>query len=456
MSTASQRQRALARWVDLLQQRFPTLSKPQAKGLALWSIGIVLAKASSLSAVALALAVWLALKPLSILWRLRQWYLEASAKKGHGTSGTGHNCRDWSPRSLCPYLLRWILEDWPNRQLVLALDPTNFDDRVHVLAISVLYRGCAVPVAWTVVEGEKPEAWEPHWERMLGELAEFVPAGWQILVLTDRGLYSPRLFRCLRRLHWHPFLRLNDQGQYRQVGTNKWLNLSDLRLGDGEAVAFEVELFKNKVGRLLCTLACYKGAGHEAPWLIATDLAPELARATWYGLRGWIEQGFKRVKGEGWDLPRTRIKDCARLERLWLAVAVATLWVLEVGGEAEVDEQDKWKEKTQPKKAGEDTPQLPDLGGEAAEQGSTTARTKAAQPKRRWSVFARAWQVLRDALAVGVLLLGSWHPEAWPDHPAAGLPPTPAQAGSPGEVGPRPARSPPSSSIPVIHRSDSG
>lgn len=29
--------------------------------------------------------------------------------------------------------------------------------------------------------------WEPHWERMLRELAQQVPTGWQVLVLTDRG-----------------------------------------------------------------------------------------------------------------------------------------------------------------------------------------------------------------------------------------------------------------------------
>ena len=447
MSTAGRRQAAYEKWVEVLRQRFPPFSKPQAKGLALWSIGIVLAKSSSLSAVALALAVWLGLVALSLLKRLQEWYLEASAKKGHGSHSTGLHRRDWSCPELSPYLLRWILEGWPSRQLVLALDPTNFGDRFHVLDISVLYRGCAVPVAWTVVEGEKPEAWEPHWERMLLDLAKLVPAGWQVLVLADRGLYSPRLFRCLSQIGWHPFLRLNDQGQYRELGTSKWLSLKEMHLEDGEASAFEAELFKNKAGRLRCTLACYRGPGHEAPWLIATDLAPEVARATWYALRGWIEQGFKRLKGEGWKLPRTRIKDCKRLQRLWLAVAVATLWVLEVGGAAEVREQEKRE-----KKVGQDTPALPDLGQkEEADKGAETADRSAtsAKPGRIRSVFARGWQVLRDALAVGLLVLGSWHPEPWPDHPAVGLPPTTAAhaATATGHAGARP---PPTSSIPVI------
>jgi hypothetical protein len=452
MSTARRRQRVFAQWVDLLRQRFPTFTKPQAKGLALWSIGIVLARSSSLHAIALALAVWLALNPLSLLKRLQEWYLEAKAKKGHGSGGTGQHRRDWDPRAPAPYLLRWILQDWPNRQLVIALDPTNFGDRFTVLAVSVLYRGCAVPVAWTVVEGGKPGAWEPHWERMLRQLAQFVPPGWQVLVLTDRGMYSPSLFRCLVRLDWHPFLRIRAQGFYRRVGSHNWLQLEDLQLANGEALAFEAEIFKNNAGRLHCTLACYQGEGHEEPWLIVTDLEPKVARAVWYGLRGWIEQGFKRVKGEGWNLPRTRINSCARLERLWLAVAVATLWVLEVGGDAEVAEEGKKKAK----KAGEDAPALPDLEqGKDADASAEEKPTKA-KGTRTWSVFARGWLVLRDALAVGVLVLGTWHPEPWPDHPTLGLPPTPAAcAADPGARTRGSARSPPMCSIPGIHECDS-
>jgi hypothetical protein len=452
MTTVSKRQRVFVRWVDVLRQRFPTFSKPEAKGLALWSLGIVLAKSSSLHAVALALAVWLTLNPLSLLKRLQEWYLEAGAKKGHGSSSAGQHRCDWDPRALSPYLLRWILEDWPNRQLVLALDPTNFGDRFTVLAISVLYRGCAVPVAWTVVEGGKPEAWEPHWERMLRQLAPFVPPGWQVLVLTDRGMYSPSLFRCLVRLHWHPFLRIRAQGFYRPKGKRNWLQLENLQLAVGEAKAFEAEIFKNDAGRLNCTLACYQGEGHEEPWLIVTDLEPKVARAVWYGLRGWIEQGFKRVKGEGWNLPRTRINSCERLERLWLAVAVATLWVLEVGGEAEVQEEGKKKEK---KKIGEDAPALPDLEQTKVASAGEEKPSKA-KGGRTWSVFAWGWLILRDALAAGLLLLGSWHPEPWPDHPAQGLPPTPAACAAAAISEDHSARSPPGCSMSVIHDGDSG
>lgn len=187
----------------------------------------------------------------------------------------------------------------------------------------------------------------------------------------------------------------------------------------------QAEVFKNEPGRLQCTLLAFQGEGHAEPWLIVTDLGPEVAQASWYGLRGWIEQGYKRVKGEGWNLPRTRISTCERLERLWLAVAVATMWVLEVGGEAE-EKTESLPGAKAGKKTGEDTPQLPALVPSSVEAEKANTRATTPSPRRIWSVFGRGWNVLRNALAVGLLMLGSWHPEPWPNHPTEGLPPTPA------------------------------
>src|SRR5207302_956800 len=100
---------------------------------------------------------------------------------------------------------------------------------------------------------------------------------------------------------------------------------------------------------------------------------------------------------------------------------------------------------TRGKKAGEDTPPLPELEDGKAEGAPSPQRAKAAEVARTWSVFARGWQVLRNALAVGLLLLGSWQPEPWPDHPAFGLPPTHADpAASANATGQAAARPPPS------------
>src|SRR4051794_16969328 len=128
-SINSKRRQALARWTALLQRHLPTLSLPEAKGLALWSLGIVLARSSSLHAVVLALACWLPLNPLSLRKPPQGGYGGGAPKKGPGPGGRGPPRRDGGPPPGAADLLAWILDDWPSRQVVLALGPTNFGDR---------------------------------------------------------------------------------------------------------------------------------------------------------------------------------------------------------------------------------------------------------------------------------------------------------------------------------------
>jgi hypothetical protein len=165
MSTPSRHRRILYQWADVLCQRLP-LSKPQALGLALWSIGTVLADSGTLTGAILALSIWLGWPLPNLLKRLREWYLEAEAKKGAGTQGRGQKRRDWQVEQCAPALGRWILDTWPSPSVALALDATSLHDRFTVLAISLVDRRCAIPLPWTVLPGNTPGAWQPHWERM--------------------------------------------------------------------------------------------------------------------------------------------------------------------------------------------------------------------------------------------------------------------------------------------------
>jgi hypothetical protein len=87
------------------------------------------------------------------------------------------------------------------------------------LAVSVVYRGCAIPVAWVVLPANTKHAWRREWLRLVRRLHPAIPRGLQVIVLTDRGLYAPWLFWRLVRLGWHPFLRINTGGTFRSAET---------------------------------------------------------------------------------------------------------------------------------------------------------------------------------------------------------------------------------------------
>ena len=66
---------------------------------------------------------------------------------------------------------------------------------------------------------------------------------------------------------------------------------------------------------------------------MVTDLEPTQADIQWYGLRSWIECGYRDVKSDRWQWHKTRLREPARAERISLAMAVATLWVVTMGDE---------------------------------------------------------------------------------------------------------------------------
>lgn len=293
-------------------------------------------------------------------------------------------------------LLRWVLAGYRGNQLALAIDATSLGERFVVLTLSVLYRGCAIPVAWHVLRAAQPEAWRAHWLRLLRQVRPAIPTQMTVIVLADRGLYARWLFHRIRRLGWHPFLRVNAQGTFRPAGARASRRLSTFVPRPGTTWQETGIAFTGKQRRLSCTLLAYWAEGCRDPWLILTDLPPEAAEVSWYGMRAWIEQGFKITKRAGWQWHRTRMDDPDRAARLWLAVAVATLWLLMVGGEAEEDIPDST---------------FLDLSPALA----TQRRQRQATRLRLVSVFRLGWtRIIVALLNHQPLPGGTFSPEPWP------------------------------------------
>lgn len=320
----------LWQWSEMVSRCLPHLSRPQARVLALWSFGMVFASSCGISQVSALLAQ--ILDRSEGTWRqcLREWLYGASDKKGpHRQEVKVRDC--FGP------LLRWVLMNWPEgeHRLALALDATTLGQRFTVLTISVLVRGCAIPVAWKVLMYNEKGAWRPHWEALLEALAGNVPAHWEVLVLADRGLYAPWLFEKIVAIGWHPFLRINLGCKAQRTGEQDFAWIQTWVPPVGQQWSERVECFVQKKSRLSCTLVLCRESGYEEPWAIVTDLPPEHVRGAWYRMRSWIEGGFKDYKRGGWGWHHTKMLDVERAERLWLAMAVATLWTVSVGGQAE-------------------------------------------------------------------------------------------------------------------------
>lgn len=377
---------------EAIAEHLPNLRPAQQRGLALWVYGTVLAQSACQNAVIAALLTvggWHGLRQ-----RLREWLYDGADKAAP--------CETEIDVSLCfGWLLRWILAWWQGAEMALAVDVTAHGDRLVALVVGVLYRGSAIPIAWQILPANQKGAWMPHLLRLLRLLRREMPPTMEVLVMADRGLASGRLFKRITDLGWHPLQRLQNTSTFQPIGEGQRRQVArGLVSGPGHAWIGEGLVFGGRHKRRRGTLLVVWAADGEEPWVLLTDLPPKPREVGiwWYGLRVWIELGFRALKGLGWRWEHTRRVDPTRVARHWLVLAVAMLWVLAYGTRAEDAE----------------VRGLPP----ARLHRPPRATVGAVARKRKVSLFQQGLAWLRNQLAKARLWRRLWlAPEPWPDPP---------------------------------------
>ena len=375
---------SLKSWLAIVTRKMPHLSKPQAKVLAMWSFGIAITQSSGLTTVSVFLAKLLGIKENTMRQRLREWLRDAEDKKGEKRKAI-------DVTSCFAPLLSWILSQWQpgENQLALAMDATTLGQRFTVLAISVLYRGCAIPVAWKIVKATSKGAWKPYWLELFTYIQNSVPSDWMVIVTADRGLYANWLYEKIVQLGWHPYLRVNTGGFFQSEPDQEWTALKEVITEKGDSWCGQIRCFKKH--SIDCTLVACWEKDYTQPWLIVTDLAPPEANSSWYAMRSWIECSFKDTKRGGIGWHQTKTTDPVRAERQWLAIAVSMLWLISIGGQDEVEN-----------------------GAQNQSEFSSAAECSSTNPSRKLSCFRRGFLSLLVTLLWGQTLpIGYFYSFPW-------------------------------------------
>ena len=275
----------------VIETHFPPLRPAAQGGLALWVLGTVLAGSGCQQAVVLALVARLGLGGPALRQRLRAW-LDAGA-------GRAAPCATGLAVATCfAPLLRWVLSWWRGRDLPLALDATTLGTRLVVLSRSVLYRGTAIPVAWAVFPDRGEGPWMPALTRLLALLAPVAPREMVVLLLTDQGLWSPPLWRQIQAQGWHPVMRIRPEATCAPHGHQR-RPARTLVPGPGDAWGGEGGADTDPAKQQAATLLVVWDEGAGGALAAADRPAAGGVEVSWYGLRIWIELGFRTLKGLG-------------------------------------------------------------------------------------------------------------------------------------------------------------
>ena len=309
-------QGALYHWVDVVAKRMDHLSVPQAKVLAAFSFGLGLSGRCTLSAVARSLSHLG--KPDTVERRLQRFISNPRIQ--------------WS--ECCVKLSRWVIGSLPAHKplfLMLLVDETSLQDHLKVMAVSLAYRGKALPLAWWCYrQGEWPMGQVDLILTLLDWVSKGIPLERPVTVVVeaDRGIgNSPKLLRAIEARGWHYLVRVS-KGVRLKLEDGSQVPIGSLISQQGERWEGEVSAFK-KAGWLKCRALLEWGPGCREPWLLLTN--HDQGQAQWYRQRWWEELAFKDCKSNGWNWQRSHVWDPEHANRLWLVMALASAWIISMG-----------------------------------------------------------------------------------------------------------------------------
>ncbi len=304
------------RLVSRLQALVPVSNRKQLVNWAWIAVAIFQAKSVALSQIAVFLPG--CARAESRITRLRRWLSN----------------RQRSVWALYRPLLVQVLAPFAGQAVDVVLDGTLvFGDRMQIFRLSLVHKNRAIPLVWKVIAG-KGNTRVSQLEGMLRQAAEVLNESVDsVRLLADRGFRDHQWATLCLSLGWHYVLRLP---------VNTWVHLPQGWTGRINQLAMPVgqrRYYRQVALTKKATLTCALSVGWTQPTakqpaeLIAviSDQPAGRSRLRAYEKRMLIEQSFKEDKSGGFDLDHTRLLDPQRLERLLLAVALATLWAHELG-----------------------------------------------------------------------------------------------------------------------------
>jgi hypothetical protein len=96
-------------------------------------------------------------------------------------------------------LIQPALAEWGTNALYLALDTSTWWDTYGLVRISLISRGRAMPLVWTVLQHPRSRVAYTVYAALLDTAASLLPLQCKVIVVADRGFADTHLMEHLRR-----------------------------------------------------------------------------------------------------------------------------------------------------------------------------------------------------------------------------------------------------------------
>ena len=231
-------------------------------------------------------------------------------------------------RTLYTPLIQRVLQHWRGRDVTIMLDGCFIRHKhLQMLRLSLSHCLRAVPLVWDVVMS-KGNVEASVGAPLLQAAAQLLTGTRRVTFVADRGFRGREWAKLCAAHEWRYLIRVaNTTVITFRDGRQRTIDRLGIRPGERRYLP-DIRLTQD--GDWACHLAITSGEPAEL-CAVMTNWYPNAWVLRHYLRRMHIEQSFRDEKSGSFDLHHSHLRDPQRLDHLLLAIAVAVLWMYELG-----------------------------------------------------------------------------------------------------------------------------
>lgn len=231
------------------------------------------------------------------------------------------------------YFLQHFFEQFKTEssKMLVIIDHTTIFKKFTVLQFSLRFSGRAIPLCFRIFlyKDKQGKSFEEVKEGLRDIEALFRPYNFKVTILADRWFRSIDLFKFIdQELKWKYCIRSTGNTLVNIDNNKKILKLGDIKpKGTIKRCYKQVSITKEKY---VCNLGVASLAGKSDKWYIITNDNP-LQAILDYSKRFDIEELFRDLKSNGFNMEDTQTNDLIYFKNLYLCLCIAYIWMIILG-----------------------------------------------------------------------------------------------------------------------------
>lgn len=224
--------------------------------------------------------------------------------------------------------------------MIIIFDHTTLDDRFLILKFSLKVEKRAIPLWYKIFEyNEKGNKNFDHIKEGIKELNDiFTVYNYEVILLADREFKSIDLFKFINKIGWKYCIRCTNYILVKIEEKKKIKYLRDIATIKKGVKKFNGVLLS--VEEYRCNLAVCRAEDSEDTWYLATNIDTKKA-VNEYKKRFIIEEMFRDLKSNGFDMEGTWTKDIVYFQNLYLCLSIAYIWMIILGADCSKNKKSK-------------------------------------------------------------------------------------------------------------------